>query len=184
MPHSISSVYSEYYASKYPNEVEAIISLDGTSTEYNEEMPSFVKYVIPVAKLQQNSGLLSVLGNVITNKNELLSYGYTEKEIRDMITFAGFAINDNLLEQMVSTPNQIRDTKALDFPDSVSYFKVISKETYEKPNKQLKITPQEYQHQHLERIGKHAQYEVLEGSHFIYFNNAARISEIVEELLN
>lgn len=32
MPHSISNIYNEYYASKYPEEVEAIIYLDGTST--------------------------------------------------------------------------------------------------------------------------------------------------------
>ena len=60
---------------------------------------------------------------------------------------------------------------------------VISKITYEKPNRQIKTTPQEYQHQHLARIGDQAKYEIIEGNHFIYLNNAKRIAEIVDEVL-
>jgi pimeloyl-ACP methyl ester carboxylesterase len=183
MPHSISSVYSEYYASKYPNEVKAIISLDGTSTAYYEDMPSFVKFILPVAKFQQRTGTLSLLARLTTKKEELRSFGYTEKEINDMITYGGFTMNNNVLEQIESTSEYIKDTMDLPFPESVPYFKIISRKTYETANKQLKITPQEYQYKHLERIGEHAEYEILEGNHFIYANNADKISEIVDNLL-
>ena len=183
MPHSISSVFSEYYASKYPEEVEAIISLDGTSTAFYEEMPSIVKFVLPVAKFQQSIGTLSLLARVTTNKAHLLKEGYTEKEINDMVIFAGFTLNKNVLEQIISTPEYIKDTKDVPFPKSVPYFKVISKETYETPNKQLKMTPQQYQHDHLARIGEQVEYKILEGNHFIYRNNAGRILEIADYLL-
>ncbi len=183
VPHSISSVFSEYYASKYPEEVEAIISLDGTSTAFYEEMPSYVKYLLPVARFQQSTGTLSLLANITTKKQELLDKGFTQKEISDVIIFGGFTLNKNVLEQIRSTPEYIKDTKDLPFPESVPYFKVISKDTYETPNKQLKITPQEYQHNHLKRIGEHAEYEILEGNHFIYSNNADRILEIVDNVL-
>lgn len=183
MPHSISSVYSEYYAAKYPKEVEALISLDGTSTAFYEDMPSFVKFVLPVAKFQQTTGTLSILAQLTTNKQRLLSYGYTEKEVRDAITFGGFTMNNNILEQISSSSEFIKQTMDLPFPESVPYFKVISKKTYETPNKQLKITPKEYQHKHLERIGNHVQYEILDGTHFIYANNVDRIAEIADEVL-
>jgi len=184
MPHSISSVYSEYYAAKYPKEVKAIISLDGTSTAfYGGEMPTIVKSILRVAKFQQASGILSIMAPLTTNKKKLLSNGYTEKEINDMITFGGFSMNDNLLEQIASSAEFIKQTMDLPFPESVSYFKVISKKTYETPNKQLKMTPQEYQYEHLERIGKHAKYEILDGTHFIYANNVNRIAEITDDLL-
>lgn len=186
MPHSISSVYSEYYAAKYPEEVEAVISLDGTSTALYGEMPAFVKSILPVAKFQQAVGTASLLAPLTVNKNYLLSNGYTEKEINDMITFAGFSINDTLLEQISNSSEFIKQTMDLPFPESVPFFKVISRQTYESPNKQLeqfKITPQEYQHQHLERIGGHAKYEILDGTHFIYVNNAGRIAEITDDLL-
>lgn len=182
MPHSVSSVYSEYYAAKYPDEVEAIISLDGTSSAYYEKMPSFVKFLLPIARFQQATGTLSLLARVTTNKKRLLSYGYIYKEIVDMITFAGFTINNNTLEQMSNTSEYIKDTRDLPFPKSVPYFKVISKKTYETPNKQLKMSPQEYQYEHLERVGDHAEYEILEGNHFIYANNIERIAEIVGRL--
>jgi len=184
MPHSISSIYGEYYAAKYPDEVEAVISLDGTSTAYlGEEMPAFVKSLLQVAKFQQGIGFTSLLAPLTVNKANLLSNGYTEKEISDMITFAGFTINNNFLEQMGSMSEFIKQTMNLPFPESIPYFKVISKQTYETPNKQLKMTPQEYQHKHLERIGEHAKYEILDGNHFIYLNNVDRIAEITDDLL-
>lgn len=44
MPHSISSVNSEYYASAYPGEVAAIISLDGISTAHHDTVPGWFGY--------------------------------------------------------------------------------------------------------------------------------------------
>lgn len=183
MPHSVSTVFCEYYASKYPEEVEAVISLDGTSSAYYDEMPAFVKSILKIAKFQQAAGTLSIAASLATNKKQLLSYGYTEKEISDLITFAGFPMNDNVLEQMSGTAEFVKQTMGLPFPESIPYFKVISKKTYETPNKQIKMTPQEYQQKHLERIGNHAKYEILDGTHFIYVNNAVRISEIADDLL-
>lgn len=183
MPHSISSIYSEYYASKYPEEIEAIISLDGTSTAYYEEMPSYLKYIFPIVKLQQATGLISIVSPLLSNKKSLISIGYTEKEIQDLTIFRGFSINDMLLKQMMNSSEFIKETINLKFPSSIPYFKVISKETNEKPNKNIKISPQEYQHQHLNKIGKHAQYEILDGNHFIYLNNVDKISEITDKFL-
>ena len=184
MPHSISSVYSEYYAAKYPEEVEALISLDGTSTAFSGyEMPSFVKSLLQVAKFQQGIGFLSLLAPLTVKKSYLLSNGYTEKEINDMITYVGFTINNNVLEQMGNSCEFIKQAMNLPFPESIQYFKVISKKTYETPNKQLKMSPQEYQKQHLERIGTHAKFEILDGTHFIYINNVGKIAEIADNLL-
>lgn len=185
MPHSISSVYSEYYASKYPNEVQAIISLDGTSTAYiGAEMPSFVKSLLGIAKIQQAIGFTSLVAPIATNKSNLLSIGYTAKEISDLLYYAGFSMNDNTLDQIASTADYIKDANALTYPSNVPYFKIISKKTYETKNSQIKITPQEYQKQHLARIGDHAAYEILDGSHFIYLNNIDNISKLTETFLS
>lgn len=183
MPHSISSVYSEYYAAKYPEEVEAVISLDGTSTAYYEEMPAMVKSILPIAKFQQAAGVTSLIAPLAVNKKYLHANGYLEKEIKDMITFAGFSLNDTLLEQIANSSEFIKQTMDLPFPESIAYFKIISRQTYETRNKQIKITPQEYQQKHLERIGEHARYEILDGTHFIYINNVERIAEITDSLL-
>lgn len=183
MPHSISSVYSEYYAAKYPEEVEAVISLDGTSTAYFDKMPTFVKSLLRVAIFQQAIGTTSIMAPLATNRKSLLANGYAKKEINDMITFSGFTMNVTVLEQMTSTSESIKQVMGLKFPASIPYFKVISKRTYETPNKQIKVTPQEYQRKHLERIGEHAKYEILDGTHFIFINNVDRIAEITDDLL-
>lgn len=184
MPHSMSSVYSEYYASKYPDEVEAIISLDGTSTAYiGKDLPNFVKSLLSVAKVQQGIGLTSVLAPIMVNKSELISYGYSEKEISDLITFAGFSINDNVLSQMRNSAEYIKEVNELPYTSSVPYFKIISKQTYETKNSQIKISPEEYQQEHLLRVGAEEHYEILDGTHFIYLNNAERIRSITDEFL-
>lgn len=157
MPHSISNVFSEYYAAKYPEEVKAVISLDGTSTAQYKEMPAFVKSILPISKLQQATGFTSFIAPLTVNKKYLLSNGYTEKEIRDMILFAGFSVTNTLLEQVANSAEVIKQTMELPFPEYVPYFKVISKQTNETVNsqlKQFKMTPQEYQHRHLERIAE------------------------------
>jgi len=186
MPHSISSVYGEYYAAKYPKEVEAIISLDGTSTAYYEKMPAIVKSLLPIAKFQQATGGTALMASLATNRKSLRSNGYTEKEIDDMIAFAGFSLNDTLLEQISNSAEFIKQTMDVPFPESIPYFKVISRKTYEAPNSQLKkanMTPQEYQRRHLERIGGHARFEILDGTHFIYLNNVNRIAQIADEVI-
>lgn len=184
MAHSISSVVSEYYAEKYPEEVQAIISLDGTSTAYYDEMPDFVKKVMVIAKVQQTIGLPSILAPLVVNRNDSLAKGYTSREINDLVVYSGFSVNDTFLAQMTNTAGFIKQTMEMPFPESVPYFKIISRQTYETPNKQIKISPQEYQMQHLERIGGHAEYEILDGTHFIYLNNVDRIVEITDEFLS
>lgn len=185
MPHSISSVYSEYYASLYPDEVEAIISLDGTSTAYiGEDMPDFVKPLLGVAKVQQASGFTSVLAPLVTNKKELFSYGYTEKEVNDLIDFSGFSINNNVLDEMKNTTEYIKTTNAKPYPTSVPYYKIISKQTYETKNSQIKLSPEVYQQEHLQRVGATEQYTILDGTHFIYLNNVDKIRSITDEFIN
>jgi len=185
IPHSISSVYSEYYASKYPDEVQAIISLDGTSTAYiGNDMPGFVKSLLGVAKFQQAIGFTSIVAPIATNKDKLLTIGYTKKEISDLIYYAGFYINDNTLDQIACTTNYIKDANKMTYPGNVPYFKIISSQTYKTKNIQIKITPQEYQKQHLARIGDQAKFEILDGTHFIYLKNVDRISEITDKFLS
>lgn len=184
MPHSISSVFSEYYASRYPEEIEAVISLDGTTSAHYEAMPDFVGKILKAAKFQQALGFSSVLSHLTVKRKDLRKKGYTDEEISDQVVMAGFNINSTLLEQIVNSAEFIKHTMELPYPESVPFFKIISKDTYEKPNKQLKtMTPQEYQHNHLDRIGKHAEYKVLEGSHFIYHDNADEILSITESVL-
>ena len=91
-------------------------------------------------------------------------------------------MNNNTLDQIASSTEYIKDANKLMYPENVPYLKIIFRKIYETKNSQIKITPQEYQEQHLARIGDQAKYEILDGTHFIYLNNVNRISEITEVL--
>ena len=183
MPHSISSVFAEYFAETHPDEVEAIISLDGTSTAYYEKMPGFVKALLPIAKFQQAIGLTAIAASLATDRKSLRAEGYSDAEIHDVIAFAGFAVNDTLVAEIAESSEFIREAKELPYPASVPYFKVIAKKTWETRNPQLKMSPEDYQLRHLDRIGPVARYEILDGSHFIWLGNAERIAAITDEVL-
>mgnify|MGYP001100720598 CR=1 FL=1 len=183
MGHSISSVYSEHYAALYPEEVTAIISLDGTSTAYYAPAPAMMAKVLPIAKGAQALGLSNVLGPLVTNRQDAYDLGYTEQEIQNMLIFGGFSINDILIEQMIQSTEFIAQTKQLPYPKQVPFFKIIARDTFETVNKQIPIPPDEYQYQHLERIGAHAQYEILDGNHFIYQTNVEPIFSLVQQFL-
>ncbi|HBN83754.1 MAG TPA: alpha/beta hydrolase [Clostridiales bacterium] len=184
MPHSMSGVYCEYFASKYPDEVKAIISLDSTSTAYiGMDMPGSLKSLLNAAKIQQAIGFNSIWAVIGTNRKKLASYSYTRKEINDLIIYAGFAINDNSLEQIARSTEYIKETNQLVYPDTVPYLKFISGQTYETKNFQIKQSPADYQKEHLARVKAESNYEVLEGNHFIYLNNENRILELTEAFL-
>ena len=183
MPHSISTLYCEYYASSYPDEVKAIISLDGSSSAYNEEMPSILKKVMPILYRIQGFCGAEVNTMLTTNKKQWIEeYGYTEKEVDDYIIYQGFAINNNFIETSINTDVYIKDVMALEYPAEVPYYKIISEYSY--TNKAGNISGEQYHMEHLERVGAKDSYTILEGTHFIYRNNAEEISEIVKAFLN
>lgn len=49
MPHSVSGIYSMYYANKYPDEIKAIIGIDCTLPQvveyFNESVPTMPRYL-------------------------------------------------------------------------------------------------------------------------------------------
>jgi len=183
MPHSISGVYAEAWASLYPREVEALISLDGTSTAYAAEVPKNMKALLGFGLIQQKTGLTSLVGRLTVNRSLLESLGYTEKEIGDLVVFSGFTLTPTVINQIASTGDCILQTRELPFPPSVPCLKIISRKTLETPNPQINISPREYQKEHLKRLGPSAGWTVLEGDHFIYRNNAGRIKELTDTFL-
>lgn len=182
MPHSISNLYCEYYAACYPDEVKAIISLDGTPTSFNAEMPAVLKKIIPfLYKMQEISGA-EISTMLTTNKKQWINeYGYTEKEVDDYIIYQGSAVNDDLIETTVNTDVLTSEVMDLEYPKEVPYYKIIAKDTYD--DKQLGLSGAEVQMDHLKRVGAEDSYSILEGTHIIYRNNAEEIGKIVREFL-
>ncbi len=184
MPHSISSVYSEHYAAQYPEEVEGIICLDGSSTAFYDPVPKIIKHLLKIVSVVQVLGIIPIMAYLTTNRKKLQASDFTPKESHDAIIFSGFSMNKTVIEQMLESSEHVKQVMDLPFPESVPYLKIISNETWETPNKQLKMTPQDYQYQHLARIGPHAKHEILEGDHFLFTNNAEGIAALTDRFLS
>ncbi|WKA60312.1 alpha/beta hydrolase [Planococcus shenhongbingii] len=66
MPHSISGIYSMYYANKYPEEIEAVIGIDPT-------LPGFNHSPHPTPKVSESHAMTGISdGNVISMVSSML----------------------------------------------------------------------------------------------------------------
>lgn len=174
MPHSASGVYCEYYAAKYPAEVSAIIMLDTTSTAVtgNFNLP---KFIYRIAQLQQACGFTRISTGLIPPAQKDKN-GYTKKEISEYKLFSFHVINDTMIDQSHRLLENIKEVKALPFPQEIPVLKLISSQTEKKVGA-------EYQRGHLNRLGANAQSKSIDSSHFIYQTNAKDIYDATRAFL-
>ncbi len=185
MPHSVSGIYSEYYAAQYPDEVEALILLDTTTTAVEEltKSPEPPKWVYKIAQFQQSIGVIR-LNTKLAPETKLTSNGYTTKEIEDYSHYAAHVINPTWIDQASRTGENIKDVSTTDFPDAIPVLKIIASDTVKSIAKQYKEDGMAYQMRHLSRLGDHASYQIVEATHFIYQTKVDEIVAMTEEFLS
>ncbi len=174
MPHSASGVYSEYYATKYPEEISAIIMLDSTSTAVNAK-GNIPKFVYGIAKLQQATGLTRLTMALMPSPQKIEN-GYTEKEINDYKLFNFHVINDNMIDQSYRMIENINETKGIPFPQGIPVLKIITTQS-------VKRVGQEYQTEHLNRLGSNTESILLDSTHFMYQTNVLDIVSATDAFL-
>ncbi len=170
MPHSISGVYSEYYAAKYPQEVSAVIMLDTTSTaKVKAKNPP--RFVYQIGKIQQACGLTRLMPAAQKGAN-----GYTGQEINDYKAFAGHVLNNTIIDQSLRLIDNINELDDIPFPQNIPVLKLISAQT-------KKRTGEDYQAKHLARLGGHVETRTVNSTHFMYQTHAADICDAAQALL-
>lgn len=117
MPHSISGIYSMYFADQYPEEVKAVIGIDPTLPEvldyFNEtppEMPQYLKYIAPsgIARM----ALAIKPGNFLPLAAKKT---YTEENLTITKAMSGWnGYNKNVIEETNEIINNINKTKEID----------------------------------------------------------------------
>lgn len=174
MPHSVSGVYSEFYAANYPDEVLAIVMLDTTSTgKIVSGNPPKVAYQIGM--LQQETGLTRLTAGLVPPAQKVEN-GYTEKEISDYRQFSYHVLNQTMIDQSFGTLEAINDVNMIPFPKDIPVLKLISSQSLQKVG-------QDYQTSHLKRLGDRAESTVIDSTHFIYQTNVKDICEATDAFL-
>ncbi|MGO5073259.1 alpha/beta fold hydrolase [Clostridium sporogenes] len=184
MPHSISGVYAQYYASAYPNEVDAIIMLDTTLVKtVIEEVDkidfSFGKKQFALACVGNFLGMDRIYYNSIykdencfseNDKNNLVKMGVQSSFNKTMKNQA------DLLLKNCETANRIKISK--DFPIlkfiAIKSVKDINNEKYTKVMNKNINEFKEY---------TKFSYCVLEGGHYIYYTKPRDIGKKTREFL-
>jgi len=169
MPYSISGVYSEYYAAKYPREVDGLILLDTTPTivefakkwVYSKDEIEELKTAFESAKNQEEVTLDE------EEINELiagyLEHGYTLEELEefdevpnhmDTLMAQDIALSDNIFEVLdMPIPNEL---PILAFSSGLVELDDDERGEYEK-----------YRKDHMARLGKRSKLVIIEGSSHI-----------------
>ncbi|APF26463.1 alpha/beta hydrolase family protein [Clostridium sporogenes] len=184
MPHSISGVYAQYYASTYPDEVDAIIMLDTTLIktiiEEKDKIDfSFGKKQFALATIGNFLGIDRIYYNNIykdqncfseRDKNDLVKMGVESSFNKTMKNEA------DLLLKNCETANKTKISK--DFPIlkfiAIKSVKNINNEKYTKVmNKNIS---------EFKGYTKFS-YCVLEGGHYIYYTKSRDIGKEIREFL-
>lgn len=175
MPYSASGIYSEYYATEYPEEVAALILLDTPSTA-EKELP-MPRIVCTLSKVQQAIGLARFLNPLLLPKLIGLSVenGYTKQEISHFLKFSNHALTDAVMDQMLRYSEAISEVMGIEFPSTVPVLAI-------KADKSQRGTGKKSIDGHLKKLGEHAQYHVIAGSnHSTIYHDRNYRREICEE---
>jgi len=188
MPHSISGIYSEYYASRYPEEIRGLILLDSTpTTQFPMDLYRGSLSILKLGKFVQDIGLFRLLIKLTADDSiinstfsQLSEEYYSQKELEDYRKYRSFSLNSTVLKQQENILNCIEEVKAFVFPKEIPVLKIIAKETLE----YAEIDGEKYQEDHLKRLGEHAQSVVLDGSHMIYYTQVEEIKRLTDDFVS
>lgn len=177
MPHSASGIYSEYYATKYPDEISAIIMLDTTSSAV--EGTNVPEFVYSFAKIQQSIGITRILNPFIASSILSINVdnGYTKQEIQDYTKYMNHVLNDTIVDQNIQFNKNILEVKKLEFPKTIPVLKIVASGT-------IKQVGEEYQTNHINKLGSNAKFVIFDGTHFVYHKNTSKIYDATLEFLS
>lgn len=178
MPHSASGVYAEYFATRYPSDVTALILLDTTPT-HEIIGPDIPKFAADIQRLTQPMGLMRPVNRIVnaTVQGFTTENGYTANEINYIRRFTNNAANRTITNQLVAHNNATREVMGMPFPQYIPVLSII-------PTRPNPGVTEEHMIGHMTRFGEESKRITLEGSHMIYRGNSAAIREAVNAFLD
>lgn len=183
MPHSISGIYSIYYADKYPDEIKAVIGIDPTlpkALEYFDEsaptMPSFMRFIAPagIARLVLLVAPESFLPIADAGT-------YSEQNLKVTKTISAWkCYNKNVVAEAKEISNNI--DKTLDMSFSAEMPVLIFTARKDKITEDGKSNITFYQ-TYLSKLTSKKLVD-LEGHHYLHWTRYKEMNQYVNEFIN
>ena len=183
MPHSVSGVYSMYYANKYPDEVKAIIGIDPTLPKaldyFKEEAPNIPSLMSVLAP----SGLARLA--LLTSPNQYLPLAeegtYTAKNLKITKAISSWkGYNKNVIDEAKELNNNINKTLDMSFPSKMPV--MIFTRKIDKEAKEGKSNITFYQNQ-LSHVSS-PKLVVLQGHHYLHWAKYGEMSKYVNDFID
>ncbi|WP_026889925.1 alpha/beta hydrolase [Lacrimispora aerotolerans] len=179
MPHSISGIYSMYYAKKYPNEVEAIIGIDEsvpnqTKTNKDEDMSSSLTLLNTLGILRDIS-YLSPSADDGMNQNNY----YSEElvKLKNKATLWNTA-NVSIVNEMNTVNSNTKELYDVKYPNDLPVLAFLSKDTVDTEQEWLPLHEELISNDEIQKI------ETLSGGHYLHWTNADKIAEMTKEFIS
>ncbi|MFT4416150.1 alpha/beta fold hydrolase [Fredinandcohnia humi] len=178
MPHSISGIYSMYYANQFPDEVKAVIGIDITLPRaiqyFNESaptMPQYLRYVAPtgIARL----AVYLAPDNFLPLAEEDTYSEENLKMTKAISAWRGY--NKNVVAEANEINNNIDKTVELNFPNDMPVLIFTTKE--DKVNEEGKSNVTFYETQ----LSNHSSSKIVtfEGHHYLHWTRYKEMNEHV-----
>ena len=186
MAHSLSGLYSLYWANAYPQEVQGFIGIDPSVPKQSDEEPLPIKMVTLnklSAYFQKATSILGItrIVSVGNPKNAVYvdsSYPYSEKELEVFrILSMDYAYNRDIMNELNHMEDSLESVRDLKFPETIPVLQFVSGD-----NCELLET---WETLHREVITETDKSEVLrlDGGHYLHYERKQEVVEKVREWL-
>ncbi len=183
MPHSISGIYSLYYANKYPDEIKAIICNDCTLPQvvdyFNESIPTIPRYISVLAST--GATRLAVYLNSAKYLPEAENGTYSLENLEKTKILSAWNLgNKNIIAEVNEINHNIDKTVNMSFPTDTPV--LIFTKYSDRITTNGKTMEAFYQKQinHLST----KKLVVLRGHHYLHWSNFKEISKTVYDFIN
>lgn len=183
MPHSISGIYSLYYANKYPDEIKAIICNDCTLPQvvdyFNESIPTIPRYISVLAST--GATRLAVYLNSEKYLPEAENGTYSLENLEKTKILSAWNVgNKNIIAEVNEINHNIDKTVNMSFPTDIPV--LIFTKYSDRITTNGKTMEAFYQKQinHLST----KKLVVLRGHHYLHWSNFKEISKTVYDFIN
>ncbi|KIV56304.1 alpha/beta hydrolase [Aneurinibacillus migulanus] len=183
MPHSVSGIYSMYYANKYPDEIKAIIGIDCTLPQmvkyFNESartMPQYLSVIAPtgIARLAVNMNPEKYLP--IADKGT-----YSDDNLKMTKIISAWSLgNKNIVAEVNEINHNIDKTMDMSFPPDMPVMIFTPKDDRVREDGKTKVSFYQTQISHLPSN----KLVVLEGHHYLHWSRYKEICKTVNDFIN
>lgn len=176
MAHSISGLYSLYYANTYPEEVRGFIGIDSSVPKQNENEPfNTTKLNLLMAYLSKAKNALGVSRLLSVGNPEKViyadqNYSYSQEDLEVFrILSLDISYNKTIISELKQIEKNLKIVRDMKFPEEVAVLNFVSEDNCEIFSEWEKL------HRSVMGDNQENKLTVLKGGHYLHFEQKERM---------